>query len=116
MLKVDCAKKHFKVLGLGEDFMYNVQTTYQYGGVVSFQPSKYARIIDVTQLCLVCSCLSLDKAVEKAYSVDFNRDEKIVAHLFKLYTEITEGNQAQRSSYSLSSFSKHCSSLFVMFA
>lgn len=32
-----------------------------------------------------------DKAVEEAYGVDFNNDEeKIVAHLFKLYAEITK--------------------------
>ena len=35
---------------------------------------------------------ALDKAVERAYCVDFNGDEeKIVAHLFKLYAEATEG-------------------------
>lgn len=35
---------------------------------------------------------ALDKAVEKAYGVDFNGDEeKIVAHLFKLYAEMTKG-------------------------
>lgn len=34
---------------------------------------------------------ALDKAVEEAYGVDFNGDEeKIVAHLFKLYAEITK--------------------------
>ena len=34
---------------------------------------------------------ALDKAVERAYGVDFNGDEeKIVAHLFKLYAEATE--------------------------
>lgn len=34
----------------------------------------------------------LDAAVEAAYGVDFNGDEeKIVAHLFKLYAELTEG-------------------------
>ena len=33
---------------------------------------------------------SLDKAVEAAYGVDFNGDEeKIVAHLFTLYEELT---------------------------
>lgn len=33
----------------------------------------------------------LDKAVEEAYGVDFNGDEeKIVAHLFKLYAEMTK--------------------------
>ena len=33
---------------------------------------------------------ALDKAVEAAYGVDFNGDEeKIVAHLFKLYEELT---------------------------
>ena len=33
---------------------------------------------------------SLDKVVEAAYGVDFNGDEeKIVAHLFKLYEELT---------------------------
>ena len=37
---------------------------------------------------------ALDAAVEEAYGVDFNgNEEKIVAHLFKLYAEITEGNQ-----------------------
>lgn len=35
--------------------------------------------------------LTLDKAVEEAYGVDFNGDEeKIVAHLFKLYAEMTK--------------------------
>ena len=34
----------------------------------------------------------LDAAVEAAYGVDFGGDEeKIVAHLFKLYAEMTEG-------------------------
>ena len=34
---------------------------------------------------------ALDKAVERAYGVDFNGDEeKIVTHLFKLYAEATE--------------------------
>ena len=34
----------------------------------------------------------LDAAVEEAYGVDFDGDEeKIVAHLFKLYAEATEG-------------------------
>ena len=33
----------------------------------------------------------LDAAVEAAYGVDFQGDEeKIVAHLFKLYAELTE--------------------------
>ena len=35
---------------------------------------------------------ALDAAVEAAYGVDFNGDEeKIVAHLFKLYAEKTKG-------------------------
>ena len=35
---------------------------------------------------------ALDKAVEEAYGVDFDGDEeKIVAHLFKLYAQMTEG-------------------------
>lgn len=35
---------------------------------------------------------ALDQAVEEAYGVDFDGDEeKIVAHLFKLYAEATEG-------------------------
>ncbi len=35
---------------------------------------------------------ALDQAVEEAYGVDFGGDEeKIVAHLFKLYAEATEG-------------------------
>jgi hypothetical protein len=34
----------------------------------------------------------LDRAVEEAYGVDFDGDEeKIVAHLFKLYAEKTKG-------------------------
>ena len=34
---------------------------------------------------------ALDSAVEAAYGVDFNgNEEKIVAHLFKLYAELTE--------------------------
>lgn len=33
----------------------------------------------------------LDAAVERAYGVDFNGDEeKMVAHLFKLYAEATK--------------------------
>ncbi len=37
--------------------------------------------------------LALDSAVETAYGVDFNGDEeKIVAHLFKLYAEITNAH------------------------
>ncbi|MBE6465894.1 DNA methyltransferase [Denitrobacterium detoxificans] len=37
--------------------------------------------------------LALDRAVEAAYGVDFNGDEeKIVAHLFKLYAEKTKGD------------------------
>ena len=36
---------------------------------------------------------ALDKAVEEAYGVDFNGDEeKIVAHLFNLYSEKTESD------------------------
>ena len=35
---------------------------------------------------------ALDKAVEEAYGIDFNgNEEKIVAHLFKLYAKMTEG-------------------------
>ena len=35
---------------------------------------------------------ALDAAVEAAYGVDFDGDEeKIVAHLFKLYAELTKG-------------------------
>ena len=35
----------------------------------------------------------LDAAVEAAYGVDFQGDEeKIVAHLFKLYAELTNGD------------------------
>lgn len=29
-LKIGCAKKHFEALSLGDDFRYNVRTTYQY--------------------------------------------------------------------------------------
>ena len=32
-LKIGCAKEHFKTLDLGNDFEYNVQTTYHYGMV-----------------------------------------------------------------------------------
>ncbi len=32
-IKVDCAKKHFAALDLGDDFHYNVRTTYQYEAV-----------------------------------------------------------------------------------
>lgn len=32
-LKVGCAKKHFKALDLGDDFEYNVRTTYKYEAV-----------------------------------------------------------------------------------
>ncbi len=41
---------------------------------------------------LLAAHKALDKAVEDAYGVDFNGDEeKIVAHLFKLYAEATKG-------------------------
>ena len=37
---------------------------------------------------------ALDAAVEEAYGMDFNGDEeRIVAHLFKLYAEMTEGGK-----------------------
>ncbi len=37
---------------------------------------------------------ALDAAVEAAYGVDFNgNEEKIVAHLFKLYAEIADTHQ-----------------------
>lgn len=40
---------------------------------------------------LLAAHKALDKAVEEAYGVDFNGDEeKIVAHLFKLYQQMTE--------------------------
>ena len=40
---------------------------------------------------LLAAHKALDKAVEEAYGVDFNGDEeKIVAHLFKLYAEATK--------------------------
>ena len=32
-LKVNCAKKHFSTLDLGNDFEYGVKTTYEYGVV-----------------------------------------------------------------------------------
>lgn len=41
---------------------------------------------------------ALDMAVEAAYDVDFNGDEeKIVAHLFKLYVETIEKRETLRS-------------------
>lgn len=41
---------------------------------------------------LLAAHKALDAAVEEAYDVSFNGDEeKIVAHLFKLYAEMTEG-------------------------
>lgn len=41
---------------------------------------------------LLAAHKALDKAVEEAYGVDFDGDEeKIVAHLFKLYAEATKG-------------------------
>ncbi len=41
---------------------------------------------------LLAAHKALDKAVEDAYGVDFNGDEeKIVAHLFNLYAQMTEG-------------------------
>ena len=41
---------------------------------------------------LLAAHKALDAAVEAAYGVDFNGDEeKIVAHLFKLYAEKTKG-------------------------
>ena len=40
---------------------------------------------------LLAAHKALDAAVEAAYGVDFNGDEeRIVAHLFKLYAQITE--------------------------
>lgn len=43
---------------------------------------------------LLAAHKALDKAVEEAYGVDFDGDEeKIVAHLFKLYAEATEDMQ-----------------------
>ncbi len=43
---------------------------------------------------LVSAHKALDKAVEAAYGVGFDGDEKkIVAHLFKLYAQMTEGEQ-----------------------
>lgn len=32
-IKIGCAKKHFEALELGDDFHYNVRTTYQYEAV-----------------------------------------------------------------------------------
>ncbi len=32
-IKISCAKKHFEALDLGNDFHYNVRTTYQYEAV-----------------------------------------------------------------------------------
>ena len=32
-IKIGCAKKHFEALDLGNDFHYNVRTTYQYEAV-----------------------------------------------------------------------------------
>ena len=32
-IKIGCAKKHFEALDLGNDFRYNVRTTYQYEAV-----------------------------------------------------------------------------------
>lgn len=41
---------------------------------------------------LMAAHRALDAAVEEAYGVDFDGDEeKIVAHLFKLYVEATRG-------------------------
>ena len=41
---------------------------------------------------LLAAHKALDKAVEEAYGVNFNGDEeKIIAHLFKLYAEMTKG-------------------------
>ena len=31
--KIECAQKHFEALDLGNDFHYNVRTTYQYEAV-----------------------------------------------------------------------------------
>ena len=44
---------------------------------------------------LLAAHKALDAAVEAAYGVDFGGDEeKIVAHLFKLYAELTAENPA----------------------
>lgn len=32
-IKIECARKHFEVLNLGEDFHYNVRTSYQYEAI-----------------------------------------------------------------------------------
>ncbi len=43
---------------------------------------------------LLAAHKALDKAVEEAYDVDFDGDEeKIVAHLFKLYAEAIESRE-----------------------
>lgn len=45
---------------------------------------------------LLAAHKALDKAVEEAYGVDFNGDEeKIVAHLFKLYEDATKDENAK---------------------
>lgn len=52
----------------------------------------YGKNLDVLFPDLSHAHLKLDAAVEEAYGVDFQGDEeKIVAHLFKLYAELTEG-------------------------
>jgi len=43
---------------------------------------------------LIAAHKALDAAVEAAYSVEFNGDEeKMAAHLFKLYAEMAEGGK-----------------------
>ena len=51
-----------------------------------YDPDKEMLFPDLTE-----AHRELDAAVEAAYGVDFNGDEeKIVAHLFKLYAELTD--------------------------
>lgn len=52
----------------------------------------YGKNLDALFPDLAKTHRELDAAVEAAYGVDFGGDEeKIVAHLFKLYAELTEG-------------------------
>ena len=57
-------------------------------------PGKYSVQLIIPKTDKVAKAM-IDAAVEAAYGVDFGGDEeKIVAHLFKLYAELTAENPA----------------------
>lgn len=61
------------------------------GSCLMFVPRILAKLLP-TSMNLRATHEALDAAVEAAYGVDFGGDEeKIVAHLFGLYAQLTEG-------------------------